>query len=267
MNPSTLATTTPPSRYNSLQREVIDLATGWLSPQNPVLVLDVEATGLGEDDEIIEITILDTSGHVLLDTLVKPSKSIPAESTKFHGITDAMVADAPTWPEIHEQVIAALKGRVVLAYSFGFDYKMLRSMANRNACLMPAETVNSEHLVMLEGGTVLQCVMRAYSMLWQEQTRKVNNTGGFRWRKLIDACQAQGIEVAGAHRAKADCDMTLSLIKSMASNPTIFTDVKVAGMKYRDGVEPLPRFRTSDQGDHAPSNNPKLCKQQQESAA
>jgi len=212
------------SRYNRLQREVIETANGWLSPD--VIVFDIEGTGLEDDAEIIEITIMDMTGKVLLDTFVKPSKPIPEATSQYNGITNAMVADAPTWPQVHDLVMAALKGRTALAYSFGYDYAMLRSMADRNGCSFPAETLSSEHIIMLEGGTVFQCVMRAYAVLWQEQTSKANNTGGYRWKKLTDACNAQGVEVVGAHRSKADCDMTLGLIKAMAKNPATIADTR-----------------------------------------
>lgn len=215
---------TIPSRYNEHQRQVIEVANGWLSPDT--IIFDTESTGLGDGQEIIEITIMETSGRVLLDTLVKPSKPIPEESTAFHGITDAMVANAPTWPEVHDRVIEAFVGRTVLAYSIGFDLQLLRSMAKMHGLDMPAETVNAEHIVMLEGGTVVQCVMRAYAVLWHESTTSERSTGGYRWKKLTDACHAQGIDASGAHRAKADCEMTLSLIKAMASSPAVFVDAR-----------------------------------------
>lgn len=53
--------------------------------------LDTETTGLGSTDEIIEISIIDDDGSTLLETLVKPSQPIPADSTRVHGITDADV--------------------------------------------------------------------------------------------------------------------------------------------------------------------------------
>ncbi|KZN20423.1 MULTISPECIES: 3'-5' exonuclease [Pseudomonas] len=222
MNQPNTALMKKPSHYNRLQREAIETASSWLSPES-VVVFDIEGTGLDADAEIIEITIMDMAGNVLVDTLVKPSKPIPEDATNHNGITNEMVAEAPTWPEVHHLVLAALKGRVALAYSFGYDYRMLRSMADRHGCPFPRETMASEHVVMLEGGIVLQCVMRAYALLWQEPTTKANNTGGFRWKKLTDACHAQGVEVTGAHRSKVDCDLTLGLIKAMAIQPVTWS--------------------------------------------
>jgi DNA polymerase-3 subunit epsilon len=45
----------------------------------------------------------------LLNTLVKPKRRwIPKEAQAIHGITNAMVAEAPKWQDVHEQVIKIL---------------------------------------------------------------------------------------------------------------------------------------------------------------
>jgi DNA polymerase III epsilon subunit-like protein len=48
------------------------------------LLLDTETTGVGDGDEVCEITILDASGTPLLNTLVRPTQPIPAEATGIH---------------------------------------------------------------------------------------------------------------------------------------------------------------------------------------
>lgn len=40
--------------------------------------------------------------------------------------------------------------------------------------------------------------------------------GSRRWQSLSKACEQQGIAVAGAHRALADCRMTLGVVQAMA---------------------------------------------------
>ncbi len=68
--------------------------------QEEWVILDTETTGL-YDAEIVEIAIINHCGEMLRATLIKPSISIPAEVTEIHGISDAMVADAPTFPEVY----------------------------------------------------------------------------------------------------------------------------------------------------------------------
>lgn len=89
------------------------------------LFLDTETTGLGAGSQIVEIAILDADGGVLLDTLVKPSSPIPPDAEAIHGISNTMVADAPTWASIGPAVSQILRGRVVVAHNADFDRGML----------------------------------------------------------------------------------------------------------------------------------------------
>ena len=87
-------------------------ARAWLAAN--ALILDTETTGLGDDAEVVELAVIDCAGAVLLDTLVRPSGPVPAEAAAIHGITDAMLAGAPTWSEIHARFCDLVEGRQVL---------------------------------------------------------------------------------------------------------------------------------------------------------
>src|SRR4030067_3387228 len=80
--------------------------------RNP-LYLDTEPTGLGDMDEIVEISILDHDGSLLFDSLVRPSRRIPPDAIAIHGITDELVRGAPRWLDIAPEVEALLKEREV----------------------------------------------------------------------------------------------------------------------------------------------------------
>ena len=99
--------------------------------QNDWVILDTETTGL-YDAEIVEIAIIERTEETLLDTLIKPSIPIPAEVTEIHGITDEMVADAPTFPQVYPRIDAALKKKRVIIYNASFDIKILAYWALLN---------------------------------------------------------------------------------------------------------------------------------------
>lgn len=114
--------------------------------KNNWVILDTETTGL-YDAEIVEIAVIDRLGEILLDTLVKPSIPIPAEATEIHGITDEIVADAPSFPEVYPRIDAALKDKRILIYNAEFDIKILNycchlhnlpilKLKKRSECLM-----------------------------------------------------------------------------------------------------------------------------------
>ena len=99
--------------------------------QNDWVILDTETTG-SYDAEIVEIAIIERTEETLLDTLIKPSIPIPAEVTEIHGITDEMVADAPTFPQVYPRIDAALKKKRVIIYNASFDIKILAYWALLN---------------------------------------------------------------------------------------------------------------------------------------
>ena len=181
-------------------------ARAWLEVN--ALVLDTETTGLGDDAEVVELAVIDCAGAVLLDTLVRPSGPVPAEAAAIHGITDAMLADAPTWSEIHARFCDLVEGRQVVIYSREFDVRVINQTARRYGLQAP----QGFDLVLDQGS--IHCAMQAYAGFygaWSEEK------GRYRWQKLSTAADQQGVTVTNAHRALGDCLMTLGVVRAMAS--------------------------------------------------
>ena len=174
-------------------------ALQWL--ENNALILDTETTGLDERAEIIEISIIDCTGQVLLDTLVKPTSPIPAEATRIHGITNEMVAEAPTWPEVIRKFEEIVIGRDLVIYNADYDLRIIDQTSNLHNIL---ETLWLE----------AECAMLAYAEFygqWDDYREQ------WKWQRLGNAAKQQGVVIEGtAHRALADCKMTLGVIASMA---------------------------------------------------
>lgn len=86
----------------------------------PAVVLDTETTDL--DGSVCQVAVVDVrSGRELLRTLVNPLAPIAPEAQQVHGITDAQVEDAPTWPEVWPRLQQVTAGRLVVAYNARFD--------------------------------------------------------------------------------------------------------------------------------------------------
>ena len=181
-------------------------ARAWLEAN--VLILDTETTGLGDDAEVVELAVIDCAGAVLLDTLVRPSGPVPAEAAAIHGITDAMLAEAPTWSELHARFCDLVEGRQVVIYNREFDVRVIRQTAHRYGLLAP------QGFDLALDGSAVHCAMQAYAELNGEWSAE---KGRYRWQKLSTAAQQQGVKVENAHRALGDCLMTLGLVRAMAS--------------------------------------------------
>jgi DNA polymerase III subunit epsilon len=156
------------------------------------VVLDTETTGLDAGAEVIDLAVLDRNGTVLLETLLRPLRPIPAGVTRIHGLSDTQVQDAPTFPDIWPTLQALLAGRTIVAYNVAFDARLLRQTAARHGLAL---TWRAE-----------ACAMRHYAAY--QRARPCS---------LESACLRHGIP-AGGHRAVADCRATLALLDVIASD-------------------------------------------------
>lgn len=157
-----------------------------------VVVLDTETTGLDDDARIVDIAVTTATGEVLLDTLVNPGEPIPASATAIHGITDAMVAGAPSFAEVLPRLAAAVQSRRVLVYNLSYDDGRLRhelGLLGQDA--MAGLTASSWEDAMIP-----------YSDWYGDWSEY---WGNYSWQPLN-----------GGHRALGDCLAVIDCLKAMA---------------------------------------------------
>jgi DNA polymerase III epsilon subunit-like protein len=164
-----------------------------------VIYLDTETTGFGPRAEIVDIAVVSAAGEVVLESLVQPTRRIPADATAIHGITNADVKDAPAWCDLYEDLLRVLAGRRVIVYNVIFDRQMVNQACDRYALAAPAAD--------------WECAMRKYAGFYG------NWDSGKRWyrfQKLERAVLAFGAE-PGGHRAAADAYACRAVVLGMAA--------------------------------------------------
>ncbi len=100
-----------------------------LDPRQSYVVVDVETTGgHGEGHRVTEIGALKIMNGKIVDrfeTLLNPQRAIPATITRLTGISAAMVADAPLFSDIADDLEAFMDGAIFVAHNVDFDYRFI----------------------------------------------------------------------------------------------------------------------------------------------
>lgn len=88
------------------------------------ITLDTETTGLGFEDQVIEVAICEPELPELptRSWLIRPSVAIQKEATQVHGIHLEDLAECPTYAEIWPEVEAVINKRMNVMYNAEFDY-------------------------------------------------------------------------------------------------------------------------------------------------
>ncbi|KAF0230692.1 MAG: DNA polymerase III subunit [Beijerinckiaceae bacterium] len=156
------------------------------------VVLDTETTGLDATRaRMLQVgAIRLAKGRISEETLVQlvnPGVPIPTETIVVHGITDAMVKEAPSFTQFHPELDRFLGKDVLIGHNIGFDLAILQSEC-RHAGLRWTERP------MLDTRLLAEICLP--------------NFGGY----SLDKLAAQfGIHTAHRHDALADARMTAEL--------------------------------------------------------
>jgi DNA polymerase-3 subunit epsilon len=96
---------------------------------DPVAFVDLETTGMiAGRDRVTEVGIVrvDAGRATEWSTLVNPGCSIPAAIQALTGITNAMVAGAPRFADVANEIASRMEGCVLVAHNARFDYGFLK---------------------------------------------------------------------------------------------------------------------------------------------
>ena len=189
----------PPTQEEQLKKreEVEKWAKERLADHN-TLIVDVETTGLPSRDpktEVVSIAMINNEGRVALAGLVNPSRPIPLESQKIHGIDDRMVKDSPPFKVLGNIIAGLMEGKHIVCYNANFDVHLLVTLFQRYGIDIPDFEVS--------------CAMEMYSAYVGDWTKSKED---YKWQKLPKLAYGK------AHDALVDCESTRLLMMKMAGD-------------------------------------------------
>jgi|LakMenEpi03Aug12_release.lakeMendotaPanAssembly.Ray.scaffolds.fasta_scaffold01816_28 DNA polymerase-3 subunit epsilon len=157
-------------------------------------IVDIETTGsFAAANGITEIAIHLFDGSSVTETyetLVNPGQPIPPFIQKMTGITDQMVATAPTFGAIAEKIYSLLQGQIFVAHNVQFDYSFIKAQLKQE-------------------GYHLQCSKLCTVRL----SRQI--LPGLPSYSLGKLCRSIGISLENRHRAGGDSAATAILFKRL----------------------------------------------------
>ena len=181
-------------------RSAASKAQEWLARQ-PIF-LDTETTGLDRRDQVVDICLVDHDGSILFDSLVRPTVRVPLEASRIHGITNEMVAGAPSWTEIWPEIEPLLSTRPTGIYNLDFDVKMVH------------QTHQAHGIPWRFNPSQAFCIMKLYAEYRGEWNHRFGN---YRWHKLEEAGRQCRIPLPNSHRAKDDALLARAVLLHMAA--------------------------------------------------
>jgi DNA polymerase-3 subunit epsilon len=170
----------------------------------PLAVIDFETTGFDSVlDRVVEVGIAFFRGGALIDTkswLVQPGMPIPESAVAVHGITDAMVAEAPRFEHIAEELRSSLVGYLPVAYNATFDRRFLHAEFTRAGVLRDLPPAGDASVEWVD------------PLVWVRELQSEEKS-----KKLGDVCERLGIALNDAHRAWADAEATGKVLLALAA--------------------------------------------------
>lgn len=218
--------------FDLLQQDAEHTAELGLTPLRNItyVVFDTETTGLHPDagDQIVSIAgVRIVNGRILtgesFNRIVNPGRPIPAESVKFHGITDDMVQDKPPLGVVLPQFKAFCADAVLVGHNVAFDLKFLRM--KERACGVTFDNPALDTMLLSafvdesERNQTLDAIADRYGVHAADRHTALGDslTTAAVLLRLIDALEARGI------RTFDDAVKTLNITQRLQQRQAAFS--------------------------------------------
>ncbi len=160
-------------------------------------IVDIETTGgHASSNAITEIAIYVHDGERLVrhyKSLINPQQKIPLYITALTGISNAMVASAPAFEEVAEEIFELLRDNIFVAHSVNFDFSFVKHHLKRSGYDLAVKKL---------------CTVRL--------SRKT--FPGHHSYSLGNICRNLNIPIEGRHRADGDAKATVKLLERLLQN-------------------------------------------------
>jgi len=172
----------------------------------PLVFIDLETTGAStRDSRILEIGAIRVEKLKVVATyssLVNANQHIPPFITNLTGIDDSMIADAPTFASIADELKNFLNGAIFVAHNVGFDYSFMQ---------LEYRTINQKFSM------DKLCTVRLSRSFYPDQSR----------HNLDTIIRTHGFNVSNRHRALDDAQVLVDFFNKLIAENGMRTFTKM----------------------------------------
>jgi DNA polymerase-3 subunit epsilon len=215
----------------------------------PMAFLDFETTGLdpSRGDRVIEIGLLRSRGDTIeveYDRLVNPGRPVGYGAYRVNHISDDMLAGAPLFAEVADELLSLLHGTVVVAHNARFDLGFLKAELTLTQRPFPSlvalDTVQLARSNVTSAGYSLATLCAMYGIVQEDAHRALGDARATRelFLRLARLLHVRGVHTVGdftraqggalKDRGGADIDVPPVIREALRTG-------RLMRIRYRDG--------------------------------
>ena len=182
-------------------------------------VVDTETTGLKKEDKVVQVSLIHygkQSGtyvpEYMFDSYIRQPRLMSKEASEVTGITDSMLATAPTQAEVFPKLQSAIGADdLFIAYNGQFDIKKLDSMwQEETGHKFPVR--DDIDVMKIAQEIIPRGALIGYDDADITLNKKRSITAKKGSYKQTNVCRLLGVSIDGAHNALNDIQMTAMLL-------------------------------------------------------
>jgi DNA polymerase-3 subunit epsilon len=196
-------------RWIEMRQRIEEQLHQLFEQRTPIYLLDTETVGKPDhcDFQIVEIGVADQDGQPLYQSLVRPDVVMPHSSSEISGLTDSLLAAAPTIIQIWPDLMKLLSSPSIPFYCWGADFDRQALLATARRFQLPVPDAVSEKSRWI-------CMMDLHARWYGEWSMRRK---AYRWQSLEWACIDLEVAGNGYHRAMDDALNTLMVMRTIAN--------------------------------------------------